>query len=352
MTVTNGSMKEVWFSFQNWSCKDIVFVILCISTCVANYVFGVAYSLPNKKRSITNKPFTYAASHMHTAEILNNKTAFKEETVVTRDILIQKEGAVNETLIEYYRKKLQTFGFTMKSFLLPYKIKAPGLHRRVDKFYNTCAVVGSSGILNGSQCGEEISSHEFIIRLNMATIDGFQKDVGNRTDLMSINYPISHALDKCLRNTKCRDSAYRRLKPIKNSILLFHEFHDPNPNWKLQGHKQFIQSLKRYNLLPDIRVSAKNATLRLKSAWNITKQPSGGLRGITAALLMCRSISMYGYYPFSEGTNGEPLQYHYFDNGFWNKKIHNMSEEYSIFKKLDKIGRIRLVTNKCKKDLI
>ncbi|CAH1240322.1 ST8SIA4 [Branchiostoma lanceolatum] len=56
--------------------------------------------------------------------------------------------------------------------------------------YKSCAILGSGGILTGSLCGDEIDSHDFVLRFNLAPIDGYQKDVGSKTTLTSLNNAI------------------------------------------------------------------------------------------------------------------------------------------------------------------
>ncbi|XP_006824351.1 CMP-N-acetylneuraminate-poly-alpha-2,8-sialyltransferase-like [Saccoglossus kowalevskii] len=51
----------------------------------------------------------------------------------------------------------------------------------------TCAVVGNSGILLNSSCGDEINSNDFVIRCNIPEIEGFSRDVGNKTNVTNIN---------------------------------------------------------------------------------------------------------------------------------------------------------------------
>ncbi|XP_039991859.1 alpha-N-acetylgalactosaminide alpha-2,6-sialyltransferase 1-like [Xiphias gladius] len=46
-----------------------------------------------------------------------------------------------------------------------------------------CAVVGTAGILNGSQMGKEIDSHDYVFRMNGAVIKGYEADVGNKTSV-------------------------------------------------------------------------------------------------------------------------------------------------------------------------
>ncbi|KAI8514091.1 hypothetical protein Bbelb_084150 [Branchiostoma belcheri] len=49
--------------------------------------------------------------------------------------------------------------------------------------YNTCAVVGNSGVLLGSHCGNEIDSRDYVIRMNMPVVKGYENDarLKNRT---------------------------------------------------------------------------------------------------------------------------------------------------------------------------
>lgn len=47
--------------------------------------------------------------------------------------------------------------------------------------------MGSSGILTGSQCGDEIDSYDFVFRFNMAAMKGFEEDVGSKTSYMTFN---------------------------------------------------------------------------------------------------------------------------------------------------------------------
>lgn len=52
---------------------------------------------------------------------------------------------------------------------------------------NSCAIIGNSGILLNSSCGTEINSYDFVLRANLAKLEGYTEDVGNKTSLMFIN---------------------------------------------------------------------------------------------------------------------------------------------------------------------
>lgn len=58
------------------------------------------------------------------------------------------------------------------------------MHNRV---FPQCSVVGTSGILLHSECGRKIDQSDFVFRFNVASVRGFEKDVGSKTSLMTFN---------------------------------------------------------------------------------------------------------------------------------------------------------------------
>ena len=87
-----------------------------------------------------------------------------------------------------------------KSKSMDLNIVPPGLRRLLptkqlfkNEKFRTCSVVGNSGILLNSSCGNAIDSSNFVIRCNFATILGYEKDVGVRTNMITFNPSI---LDK------------------------------------------------------------------------------------------------------------------------------------------------------------
>ena len=60
----------------------------------------------------------------------------------------------------------------------------PILHdNRILPNYNTCAYVSSSDWLLGKNLGKQIDSADLIARANDAPTQGYERDVGSRTDL-------------------------------------------------------------------------------------------------------------------------------------------------------------------------
>ncbi|KAI8489907.1 hypothetical protein Bbelb_322680 [Branchiostoma belcheri] len=62
--------------------------------------------------------------------------------------------------------------------------------------YRTCAVVGNSGILRDSGCGDDIDRNDFVIRVNGAPLKTFEQDVGEKTNMTIINRRALDQIDR------------------------------------------------------------------------------------------------------------------------------------------------------------
>ncbi|MEJ1279312.1 ST8 alpha-N-acetyl-neuraminide alpha-28-sialyltransferase 3 [Cricetulus griseus] len=95
----------------------------------------------------------------------------------------------------------------------------PDVSPIMNKRYNVCAVVGNSGILTGSQCGQEIDKSDFGFRCNFAPTEAFQKDVGRKTNLTTFNPSILEKYYNNLLTIQDRNNFFLSLKKLDGAIL-------------------------------------------------------------------------------------------------------------------------------------
>ena len=116
----------------------------------------------------------------------------------------------------------------------------------------TCAIIGSSGILLNSSCGREIDKHDFVIRTNLGTIDGYEKDVGKQTDLTSMNWVVVCDILQEMSDNKEYEkkrkkfhfqSHLHRIKNLKGSTLWY-----TLPTSSLKQKKELLRMVEELNL--------------------------------------------------------------------------------------------------------
>ncbi|KAL0163432.1 hypothetical protein M9458_042828, partial [Cirrhinus mrigala] len=89
----------------------------------------------------------------------------------------------------------------------------------LNKRFNSCAVVGNSGILTGSRCGAQIDGYDFVFRCNFAPTEVFRRDVGRRTNLTTFNPSILEKYYNNLLTIQDRNNFYLSLKKLDGAIL-------------------------------------------------------------------------------------------------------------------------------------
>ncbi|XP_071480429.1 CMP-N-acetylneuraminate-poly-alpha-2,8-sialyltransferase-like [Diadema antillarum] len=217
-----------------------------------------------------------------------------------------------------------------------------------------CAVVGNSGVLEYSRCGREIDEHDFIFRLNLAPVGrNFSSDVGSRISLTTVNTEELFELSKIkvpsdlLRDNKGLPYAERTYSITNKTIV-----------WYPKGHPQRLRTVaslfnRTLNLQPSWAYSPESLMYLAFRIWKIPA-PSTGLSVVTAALLHCDDVDIYGFYPFPQDSRNRELRYHYYEPNkrqFYSKNgtvgVHEMPREFALLRELDEEGVLRLVTERC-----
>ncbi|XP_071958757.1 uncharacterized protein [Antedon mediterranea] len=207
--------------------------------------------------------------------------------------------------------------------------------------FESCAVIGNGGILDRSYCGPEIDAHDFVMRSNMAPIDGFEEDVGSKVDFMTLNGEGTKTLLKCIKkyNDSCR-RIYNSMKTIDKSIIWFSKYGSLNQKFTSLIGKHFNSTITH----PSEPLSEE-----LMKFWDITEHPSSGLFLYSIAAPLCKTISLYGFYPYSKLPNGNPTRYHYYEKFFIDEfdMGHDLPKEFKLLMKLNRSGALRLRTKPC-----
>uniref|UniRef100_A0A2K5R2A0 ST8 alpha-N-acetyl-neuraminide alpha-2,8-sialyltransferase 2 n=1 Tax=Cebus imitator TaxID=2715852 RepID=A0A2K5R2A0_CEBIM len=221
-----------------------------------------------------------------------------------------------------------------------------------NKHFGTCAIVGNSGVLLNSGCGQEIDAHSFVIRCNLAPVQEYARDVGLKTDLVTMNPSVIQRAFEDLVNATWREKLLQRLHSLNGSILWI-------PAFMARGGKERVEWVNELILKHHVNVRTAYPSLRLLHAvrgyWLTNKvhikRPTTGLLMYTLATRFCNQIYLYGFWPFPLDQNQNPVKYHYYDSlkyGYTSQASpHTMPLEFKALKSLHEQGALKLTVGQC-----
>ncbi|XP_033629133.1 alpha-N-acetyl-neuraminyl-2,3-beta-galactosyl-1,3-N-acetyl-galactosaminide alpha-2,6-sialyltransferase-like isoform X2 [Asterias rubens] len=191
-----------------------------------------------------------------------------------------------------------------------------------------CAYVTSSGRLLHSNAGQEIDSHDCVIRMNDAPVIGYETDVGSRTTIRSMSFinilgSLEHNMDK--RNEFFVDTR------SKTEIFLINWMTERQINIFEDIHYRYVILLAHlYPAVKFFRFTAgkvgKSIRMFFEKIENKTKEMhhkplSTGWHTLVAALELCDQVTVYGMVPptfcnsksnYTSKTKVVDVPYHYY----------------------------------------
>ncbi|XP_019618498.1 PREDICTED: beta-galactoside alpha-2,6-sialyltransferase 2-like [Branchiostoma belcheri] len=191
--------------------------------------------------------------------------------------------------------------------------------------FNSCAIVSSSHALRVHTYGQEIDSHDAVLRFNCAPTDKFEKFVGNRTDFRMINTLIP--LRRCqsefrsenstvfkhgrlvIRNMDAINLTPRGLdvkRDIHHAFENWIKYRKIYPNWTFP----FIQRPKfGQDLQAEVMRVCDTTRLCNKTTWS----PSTGIFGVVMMMYLCDWVHVYEFVPSNRDNT---THVYYYDENF------------------------------------
>lgn len=205
---------------------------------------------------------------------------------------------------------------------------------KIDESIKSCAVVGNSPGIIGTQYGKEIDRHEMVFRCNAAMIDGYEQDVGSRTDYRLMNIHICNWISK--GGVQKHEEHLNKLDPtliVKNGEKIVCK------DYKSEGeiireYNQIKWNMKKlYGIDCDSYYMPKIALETFK----IWPHVSSGTYATALArwLFPNAEINVYGFSFYS----GQKEESHYFEK-LENKKLcHDFKRDFEEFQKIPNVTR-------------
>ncbi|CAH1249421.1 ST8SIA4 [Branchiostoma lanceolatum] len=223
------------------------------------------------------------------------------------------------------------------------------------RHYQTCAVVGNSGILTGSHCGGEIDAHDYVIRFSVGPTAGYEDDVGTKRNITFLNKDNLLKISKSLRLPSSKNVYAQRLTRMNASTFMFAK--GKNKEWNTDI-KSLITIARRNNLCFTLRKNTKNLGIIIRGiisqempdlAQHLGGVDTTGMMSVFMASTFCHRINLYGFYPFTKDTRGKDIRYHYYDNVKPRRQgsVDNYPTEFMVNKRLHRLGVVNHVIDKC-----
>ncbi|XP_069501320.1 alpha-2,8-sialyltransferase 8E-like isoform X2 [Ambystoma mexicanum] len=254
-------------------------------------------------------------------------------------ILTQENTQVGEDIV-YETQKSKKINVTTKIFnMFPKESPFSG------KAYKTCAVVGNGAILVDSCCGQQIDQAEFVFRFNLPPLN-YTRDAGRRVDLVTANPSIM--INRFQSLNQRRKAFGNTLREYQGALILMAAFsHTRSTQVAFKVQYTLDDFGLGSRMLSFHPVYLENLAKYWRSKGLYVKRLSSGIMLVSAAMELCDSITLYGFWPFYSNLEGRTIGYHYYDKMAPNIQVHAMPKEFLIYSQMHAQGALKLQVGQC-----
>ena len=176
-------------------------------------------------------------------------------------------------------------------------------HPILQRHWNSCAVVGSSGRLLKTEYGRHIDDHEIVARINYPPIKGYGKHVGSRPS--DIHF-FGDKLPRCFNESHSEAKLTVLPLPYKrNRRNISFEACEANrelPLYTISSYVFEFAGALIYNY------SLAHRPPKMKERQVKKTMPSSGFRSVIFTMMMCKHVDVYGF--GLSGDKEEPVHYY------------------------------------------
>uniref|UniRef100_A0A8C5M6F0 Uncharacterized protein n=1 Tax=Leptobrachium leishanense TaxID=445787 RepID=A0A8C5M6F0_9ANUR len=214
-----------------------------------------------------------------------------------------------------------------------------------NKPIRSCVVVGNGGILLNSCCGSEIDQADYVFRFNLPPMN-FANDTGTKTNLVTANPSI--VTERYARLHERRRPFMDLVKTFEPAPILMAAFSYPSTTDVI--FKVFY-TLEEFGSKQAVIYFHPNYLTNLGLYWKTKglagQHISSGFIIVSMALEICDKVTLYGFWPFDEDTDGNPIPHHYYDNRLPKLGIHSMPSEFFFYSQMHSKGILKLKVGRC-----
>ncbi|XP_078697646.1 beta-galactoside alpha-2,6-sialyltransferase 2-like [Branchiostoma floridae x Branchiostoma belcheri] len=207
--------------------------------------------------------------------------------------------------------------------------------------FNSCAVVSSSHGLRLHKYGQEIDSHDAVLRFNCAPTQGFEQFVGNRTDIRLINTQIpgqylkkdfwsknSNMFKQETIVVRNMDSISVKGEKIDTKGDHFHVFDNLIKYGKMYPERD-LHFIQRPDFGNDIMRELARFCITTRMCNKANMSPSSGIFGVVMMLHLCDWVRVYEIVPSNKDRTTVPYYYDEQTTTTWTwlKKWHSFTQE-------------------------